>query len=363
MQTEPPPSSDSLQARLDLHSSPADPTLCFHEEGMKVRCLSCAHRCLVSPGNRGICRMRYNRDGVLYAPSGYVAGLQIDPMEKKPFYHVTPGGRVLSFGMLGCNFHCDFCQNWVSSQALRDPRALSGFTPCTADSLVEFALKHHLPTLVSTYNEPFITADWAARVFERAKGHRLLCGFVSNGYATPEVLEYLHPFMDFCNVDLKCFSEAGYSRLGGRLKPVLDSIEHLFISGCWVEIVTLIVPGFNDTPEELRNAAAFLAALSREIPWHVTAFYPTYKRTAATPTPPRLLERAWNIGKEAGLHYVYTGNMGGEMGHCENTFCPHCGDLLIQRRGFHLLQNRITHETCPRCGSLIAGRLLDTPTP
>jgi len=299
--------------------------------------------------------MRYNSDGTLQAPSGYVAGLQVDPIEKKPFYHVLPGSHALSFGMLGCNFHCDFCQNWGSSQALRDREARTDFQPCTAGFLVNLALKYETPSVVSTYNEPFITADWAARVFEQGKEHGLLCGFVSNGYATREVLEFLHPLLDFCNVDLKCFSEQGYRRLGGGLRPVLDTIEHLVASRCWVEVVTLVVPGFNDHPGELEQCASFLAGLSADIPWHVTAFYPSYKMTNSCPTPPELLERAWNAGKEAGLHHVYTGNMAGRMGNRENTYCHGCGTLLIERRGFRLLQSRVPTGFCPQCGAGIAG--------
>ena len=348
--------TDSLQTTLDSHTAPTPPALHTQEEALAVRCLSCAHRCLIRPGQRGICRMRYNHNGVLYSPSGYVAALQVDPIEKKPFYHVSPGTGALSFGMLGCNFQCDFCQNWISSQTLRDPNAVAGFQSCATDVIVSSALKHKANAVVSTYNEPLITADWAAQVFEKAKVHQLLCGFVSNGYASKEVLAFMRPVMDICNVDLKCYSEAGYRHLGGRLKPVLDCIETLLASGVWVEVVTLVVPGFNDAPGELEHIATFLAGLSQDVPWHVTAFFPTYKRTECLSTPPELLERAWDAGKEAGLRYVYAGNMAGRMGNRENTYCPNCAALLIQRHGFRVSQNHLTTGTCPHCGTAIAGR-------
>lgn len=347
---------NALWSLLDRHTAPADPALYHSGEENKVTCCACAQRCSIGPGRRGVCRMRHNRDGVLYAPRGYVAGLQADPIEKKPFYHVLPGCDALSFGMLGCNFHCDFCQNWVSSQTLRDADAVAGLHPCSAEFIVDAALQRHAPVLVSTYNEPLITAEWAAEVFQLGKKHGLISGFVSNGFATPEVLEYLRPFMDLYKVDLKCFSEEGYRQLGGRLKPVLASIEKLLQLGFWVEVVTLVVPGFNDSGAELDQIAGFLASLSVDIPWHVTAFYPTYKRTDTEPTSGDHLERAWSAGKAAGLRYVYAGNRAGRVGDRENTFCPGCHAAVIERRGFQVLRNGIKNGACPHCGEAIAGR-------
>lgn len=350
------PDQDALEKELDRYSVPANPLLYQKEDGHYVRCFACAHQCRIADKRRGICRLRHNRDGMMFAPSGYVAGLQVDPIEKKPFYHVLPGSGALSFGMLGCNFHCEFCQNWVSSQTLRDNDALSGFRPCSSDTIVDSASRHNAASVISTYNEPLITADWAAEIFEKAKARGLLCGFVSNGFATRTVLEFLRPVMDIFKVDLKCFSEENYRRLGGGLKPVLDSIGQALELGFWVEIVTLVVPGFNDTPEELDRMAAFIASLSVDIPWHVTAFYPTYRMSAASPTSFASLDTAWNAGKDAGLRYVYAGNMGGRAGDKEHTWCPDCGTLLVQRRGFQVGQNRITERTCPDCGAVIAGR-------
>ncbi len=310
----------------------------------------------MKPGATGVCRVRYNHAGTLYAPHGYVAGLNVDPIEKKPFYHVLPGSNALSFGMVGCNFHCDFCQNWISSQVAESQKTGVGTRPCTADDLVRIACEQDAPVIVSTYNEPVITVDWAASIFEQAAAQDLLCGFVSNGFASPETIRFLRPVMDLYKVDLKCFTDAGYRSLGGRLQPVLDTIALLVETGYWVEVVTLVVPGFNDGAEELQGIVDFLAGLSRDIPWHVTAFYPNYKMTDNAPTTGEQLQRAYEAGKSAGLRYVYAGNMAGRMGDRENTCCHQCGATLIERRGFHVLRNRMQQGACPDCQTAIPGR-------
>ncbi len=340
---------------LNAPTAPAAAAL-FREDDGAVQCLACAHKCRIMPGRTGVCRVRYNQGGVMYAPDGYVAGLQIDPIEKKPFYHVMPGANALSFGMLGCNFHCDFCQNWISSQMPGAQEQAAGLRACSANDIVTAALEHHAPVIVSTYNEPLITADWAVRIFEEAAAHNLLRGFVSNGFASPEVIRYLRPATDLFKVDLKCFSESGYRSLGGRLQPVLDTITMLVDEGFWVEVVTLVVPGFNDGADELHGIARFLADVSRDIPWHVTAFYPTYKMSDNTPTTCQQLERACDAGKDAGLRYVYAGNMRGQMCDWEHTRCHHCGVLLIERSGFHIVQNRMHKGACPECHTAIPGR-------
>lgn len=329
------------------------------DDGDTVQCLACAHQCHIKQGRAGVCRVRVNRDGALYAPDGYVAGLQVDPIEKKPFYHVFPGSSALSFGMLGCNFHCDFCQNWVSSQITQTNMQALGIRECSPSELVDAAIERNAPVMVSTYNEPLITADWAVRIFEKAKEKGLLCGFVSNGFASPKVIRFLRPVVDLYKVDLKCFSDAGYKKLGGRLRPVLDTIATLVASGFWVEVVTLVVPGFNDSAEELAGIATFLAGISPDIPWHVTAFHPTYKMTDCTPTSRQHLDIAYNAGKTAGLRYVYTGNMAGRVAEREHTLCPHCSALLIERMGYHILQNRLAKGNCPVCGYSIPGRWMD----
>jgi len=322
----------------------------------RVECFACGHRCPISPGFAGVCKVRYNRDGKLYAPYGYVSSAFCDPIEKKPFYHALPGTRALSFGMLGCDLHCAYCQNWVTSQALRDVRASVDFRNTTPRELVALALRKGASSLVSTYNEPLITAEWAAAVFREARAAGLVTGFVSNGNGTPEVLEYLRPWVDLYKIDLKSFSDRRYHELGGRVGPILDSIRRVHALGYWMEVVTLVVPGFNDSNEELRAIAEFLAGISRDIPWHVTAFHQDYKMTQPDDTPDETLIRSASIGRAAGLRYVYAGNSPGRTGDWENTYCPGCGARVIERVGFHVLRNQVSAEgRCPKCGGVLAG--------
>jgi pyruvate formate lyase activating enzyme len=290
-------------------------------EGDKIHCFACANECRIAEGRAGICCVRTNVNGELRVPGNYVAGLQVDPIEKKPFFHVMPGRAALSFGMLGCNFHCPFCQNWVSSQVLKDDRAAATPRKVTPELLVDAALREGAPVMVSTYNEPLITSDWALAVFEKAKEKNLLCGYVSNGHATPEVLKFLRPVMDLYKVDLKCFTEEGYRQVGGRLKVVMDSIALLKELGFWVEVVTLVVPTFSDSDEQLKGIAKFLAGISVDIPWHVTAFHPDYEMRGPRATTSGDLLRAYEAGKEAGLRYVYAGNRPGAVQNYENTYC------------------------------------------
>ncbi len=332
-----------------------------HEAGNAVRCLACGHRCLIRDGKAGVCRVRFNRAGELRVPGGYVAGLQIDPIEKKPFWHAYPGRDALSFGMLGCDLHCSYCQNWVTSQALRDDDAIALPRVCTAHDLVRLAVSHDVPVVVSTYNEPLITADWAVQVFEPARDAGLRCGFVSNGNATPEVLDYIRPWVDLYKVDLKSFDDHNYRKLGCTLQNVLDTIQRLNAMGFWVEIVTLVIPGFNDSAAELDSIARFLAAISIDIPWHVTAFHPDYKMIDPPRTGVDTLDRAYNAGKDAGLRYVYPGNLPGHVGDRENTYCPSCNALLIERRGFYVRHNHMRGGQCPQCNTEIAGIWEDTP--
>ncbi len=345
----------SLKTLLAQNTMPSAPELVRKEPNGALRCLACGHRCRIPEGRPGVCRVRFHEDGTLHVPAGYVAGLQVDPIEKKPFYHAYPGRNALSFGMLGCDLHCSYCQNWVTSQALRDEQAISMPRFIEPHRVVEIASEHDAPVMVSTYNEPLITADWAMKIFEPAREKGIVCGFVSNGNATPEVLEYIRPCVDLYKVDLKSFNDRDYRSLGGTLKAVLETIELLKAMGYWVEIVTLIVPGFNDGDEDLQGMAAFLAGISRDIPWHVTAFHPDYKMTDPGRTPCSTLIRAYEIGREAGLHFVYPGNIAGGVGLRENTFCPHCECLLIERYGFYVKNNRMHGECCPSCGEPVPG--------
>ncbi|MBN1341068.1 MAG: AmmeMemoRadiSam system radical SAM enzyme [Phycisphaerae bacterium] len=347
----------TLRELLYDHTIPAARELVTVEPDRSVRCSACGHRCHIRPDKSGICLMRFNRDGELRVPGGYVAGLAIDPIEKKPFYHVLPGSEALSFGMLGCNFHCKFCQNWVSSQALRDDRAVSEPSQyCTPEQIVQAALDHEVPIITSTYNEPLITSEWSAEIFRLASAEGILCGYVSNGHGTPEVIEFLRPHMSLFNIDLKCFDADNYRELGGRFEAVTDTIRRAHEMDFWVEVVTLVVPGFNDGDDELKRTAEFIASVSEDIPWHCTAYRPMYKSTEPKSTPPSTLARAYELGKAAGLKHVYSGNLPGLVGETEHTYCPSCKARLVERRGFYVSSCRLVGEACPDCGMRIAGR-------
>ncbi|MBP7933446.1 MAG: AmmeMemoRadiSam system radical SAM enzyme [Phycisphaerae bacterium] len=351
----------ALRTLLADNTIAAAPELVRDEGEGVVRCLACAHRCRIGEGKAGVCQVRFNSAGRLRVPGGYVAGLQVDPIEKKPFYHVYPGQEALSFGMLGCDFHCSYCQNWISSQTLRDDQAVAAPRAVTAERIVELAVQHRSPVMVSTYNEPLITADWAVEVFKLARPHGIRCGFVSNGNATPEVIEFLRPWADLYKVDLKCYNDRNYHKLGGTLQAVLDTISRLKERGFWVEVVTLVVPGFNDSEQELGAIARFLVGVSPEIPWHVTAFHPDYKMTDSPRTPPSTLLRAWELGRAAGLKFVYAGNLPGSVGDGENTRCPACGGLLVKRYGFQVEANHVRAGRCPKCGTAVPGIWADGP--
>ncbi|MGI8553545.1 MAG: AmmeMemoRadiSam system radical SAM enzyme [Dehalococcoidia bacterium] len=328
----------------------------------KLRCYACGHRCLILPGQRGICKVRFNEAGTLRVPYGYIGALQCDPTEKKPFFHVFPGSDTLTFGMLGCDFHCSYCQNWVASQALRDPAAGTDIGPITAELLVSLAQQRGARMVASSYNEPLITAEWAVSVFRPAKAAGFRCAFVSNGNATAETLDYIRPYTDCYKVDLKSMSDRGYRSLGGVLQHVLDTIAMVVQRGFWCEVVTLLVPGFNDSETELRSAAEYLVSVSADIPWHVTAFHKDYKLTRPDNTTARQLSRAAEIGYEAGLRYVYAGNLPGGVGPYENTYCPGCKTVLVERYGYRILRNRLQEAAaCPDCGTRIAGIWSDGP--
>jgi len=325
-------------------------------ENGRVRCFACGHRCVIPPGRDGICRVRFNEGGTLKVPFGYVAGLQLDPVEKKPFFHALPGSRALSFGMLGCDYHCGYCQNWITSQALRDKSATAPSTAVTPREIVSAAKRAGARIVTSTYNEPLITSEWAVEVFRHAKAEVVVCSYVSNGNGTEEVLEYIRPWVSLYKVDLKGFRDRPYRDLGGTLERVLWTIRALHEKGFWLEVVTLVVPGFNDSLEELRDVARFLASVSPDIPWHVTAFHPDYRMEDRPPTSVRALLRAAEIGVAEGLRFVYAGNLPGAVRSFENTCCPGCRALLVERVGYRVLQNRLDASgRCPECGQRIPG--------
>lgn len=322
----------------------------------KVQCYACGHECKISDGARGICQVRYNLGGKLYVPWGYVAALQCDPTEKKPFNHLYPGSDTLTFGMLGCDLHCSYCQNWNTSQALRDSEAGRPPESVTPEVLVAMAIRNGARCVASSYNEPLITSEWALSVFKLAKAAGLTCMFVSNGNATRGVLEYLRPYTDGYKIDLKTMNDKNYRKLGAVLAHILDGVRMVHELGFWLEIVTLVIPGFNDSDAELRDAAQFIKSLSPDIPWHVTAFHKDYKMTDPDNTDSQTLIRAAEIGYSEGLHYVYAGNQPGRVGELEHTRCPNCQKTLIQRFGYVVLDYQITPEgTCPACQHPIAG--------
>jgi pyruvate formate lyase activating enzyme len=338
---------------LDRNAAPSARELARPLGDGRIQCLACGHRCKIPEGRRGVCRVRFVREATLFRPAGYVAGAACDPIEKKPFFHAYPGRDALTFGMLGCDLHCPYCQNWITSQALRDEEAVSPPRPARPGDLVRAALVNGARAVISSYNEPLITSDWAVEVFRVARAERLACGFVSNGNATPEVLEFLRPWVDLFKVDLKGFREDSYRRLGGRLANVLDTIRRVKGMGFWLEVVTLVVPGFNDGEEELRDMAEFLAGVDPSIPWHLTAFHPDYRMDDGNRTPTASLLGARRIARAAGLRYVYAGNAA--AGDAENTRCHACDALLVRRSGFRVEENRMRDGSCPECGERIPG--------
>lgn len=373
----------TLEEKMRKYSAPAE--LFERLKDGKTRCLACAHRCVIPPGGSGVCMVRFNEGGGLKVPWGYISGCGLDPIEKKPFFHAVPGSLTFSFGMLGCNFKCSFCQNYLTSQALRDlPRPFGRGTdnteaghkfktghdepkacpavemaPATPERLAADARDAGAAFCVSTYNEPLITAEWSAAVFKEARKYGIRGAYVSNGYASPEVLDYIRPCVDIYKADLKTFNDENYRKVaGGTLGNVLKAIEMIYAKGFWLEIVTLLIPGFNDGKEELESLAGFIAGISKDIPWHVTAFYPTYRMTDREATPPETLLKAREIGLKKGLKYVYTGNIPGQG--FEDTYCYSCGKTLVTRRGFRILNNsvKVTKKgagLCGNCSTPIAG--------
>jgi pyruvate formate lyase activating enzyme len=347
----------TLAEVLEVRTAEAAPELVEKIDRNRIRCYACGHECPIPEGAVGVCKVRYVRDGVLHVPWGYVGGVQCDPIEKKPFFHAHPGALAYSFGMLGCDLHCSYCQNWVTSQALRDPRAVSAPMDASPAALVADATRLGARVVVSTYNEPLITSEWGVAIFKEARAAGLMTAFVSNGNGTARVLDFIRPWIDLYKVDLKSFDDKHYRQLGGRLDPILYTIRRLHEMGVWLEIVTLLIPGFNDAPDELRRLTAFVASVSPDIPWHVTAFHKDYRMSDPANTTPEMLMGAAEIAKAAGLRYVYAGNIPGRVGDLENTRCHQCAALLVERHGYLIRAYRVTAAgTCPDCGTNIPGR-------
>ena len=350
------PTAASLAEVLDEMTAEGAPELTAHLEKNALKCYACGHRCLITEGKRGICKVRFNEAGQLRVPANYVAALACDPTEKKPFFHVLPGSDTLTFGMLGCDLHCAYCQNWLTSQALRDDAAVSTPNVVTADRLVAMAKAYGASMVGSSYNEPLITAEWAVEVFKKARPEGFRTAFISNGNATPQVLDYLRPWTDCYKIDLKSMSDKNYRQLGGVVDNILDTVKMVHERGFWEEIVTLVIPGFNDSQDELRRAADFIASVSPDIPWHVTAFHQDYHMQENANTTAQQLIRACEIGREAGLRYIYAGNLPGRVGRWEHTYCPTCDALLVERYGYLIQQMNVrAGGKCPSCATAIPG--------
>ncbi len=348
--------SAPLAEILDSLTTEGAPELTERLTGDALKCYACGHRCLIKAGKRGICKVRFNERGNLRVPANYVAALACDPTEKKPFFHVLPGSDTLTFGMLGCDLHCAYCQNWLTSQALRDDSAGIEPQPVTPDRLVAMAKAYGASMVGSSYNEPLITAEWAVAVFRKARSEGFRTAFISNGNATPQVLDYLRPWTDCYKIDLKSMGDKNYRQLGGVVDNILDTVKMVHERRFWEEIVTLVIPGFNDSEDELKRAADFIASVSPDIPWHVTAFHQDYHMKENANTTAEQLVRACEIGREAGLRYIYAGNLPGRVGPWENTYCPSCRELLVERHGYLIRAMRVTPQgKCPACATSIPG--------
>jgi len=347
----------SLAELLEARTVEAAPELVEIISRDRIRCYGCGHECPIPEGAVGVCKVRFNRGGTLMVPWGYVGAVQCDPIEKKPFFHVRPGALAFSFGMLGCDLHCSYCQNWVTSQALRDPQAIAPPIDAQPSQLVAEAVRLGARIVVSTYNEPLITSEWAVEIFKSARASGLLTAYVSNGNGTPQVLDYIRPWTDLYKVDLKSFDDARYRQLGGRLDPILATIRALHQMGVWLEIVTLLIPGFNSSDDELERLTSFVAGVSPDIPWHVTAFHKDYRMNDPQNTTPEMLSRAASIATRNGIRYVYAGNIPGRVGALEHTRCHNCCAMLIERYGYEIQSYRLTPDgACPECGTSIPGR-------
>lgn len=321
----------------------------------QVRCNLCAHRCVIAEGKKGICQVRENQGGKLYTlVYGSTIIQNVDPVEKKPLLHFYPGSTAYSIATPGCNFRCRWCMNWEISQMPRERHLILVEEEASPEQIVATAQRAGSRSIAYTYTEPTIFFEYAYDTARLAHDAGLFNIYVTNGYMTEEMLETFRPYLDAANVDLKAFREETYRKyVGARLGPVLDSLKAMKRLGIWLEVTTLVVPGVNDDPAELKDAAEFVAnELGVDTPWHISRFFPAYKMADVPPTPISTLSQAREIGLEAGLRYVYVGNVLGE----ENTFCPSCGRLLIRRAGYRILENHVQPDgRCPDCGTLVAG--------
>lgn len=326
------------------------------EAGNKVLCRLCHHHCHISSGRRGLCGVRENRDGVLYSlVYGKVVAEHIDPIEKKPLFHFQPASSSYSISTVGCNFRCEHCQNYEISQYPHTHGADIAGHPRTPQAIVEAAEGAGCRSISYTYVEPTIFYEFASDCAILARQRGLKNVFVSNGFMGHEVTRALAGVLDGINIDIKAFTEKFYKQVcKARLAPVLENVRLMHDLGVWVEITTLLIPGWNDSEDELRDIARFIKGVDPGMPWHVTAFHPTYKMLDRLPTPPRLLQKAREIGCEEGLRFVYNGNIPGAGG--ENTLCPACKAVLIERLGFRIAENHLGDDgRCTSCGERLEG--------
>ncbi len=329
------------------------------QKGSTVQCLVCNHFCLIEPGDLGICGVRENRDGELFSLVGdNIAALNVDPIEKKPLFHFLPGSLTLSLGTMGCNFSCSFCQNYTLSQPPKQRQFQEG-QHITPDQLLEIAREHRASSISYTYSEPTIFVELVLETARKAKEQGLKNTLVSNGFQSPHTLNELEGLIDAANIDLKAFTEDFYQNHSkARLKPVLDNLVKIRKMGWWLEVTTLIIPGLNDSRQELESIADFIVHnLGAHTPWHLSRFHPTFKLTDRSSTPVETIEKACQIGKEAGLDYVYTGNLPGHDG--EHTYCPGCRQKVISRWGFQIRDVKLKKGACPDCQTQIAGVGMD----
>jgi pyruvate formate lyase activating enzyme len=316
-----------------------------------VHCTLCPHQCRIAPGARGVCHVRENRDGVLYSLNyGRIVASNIDPIEKKPLYHYLPGSQSFSMAGAGCNMHCSHCQNASISQVDEDVPG----EEVTPQQVVAAAQRSGCRTVAYTYTEPTIYYETMFETATLAQEAGLENIMISNGYMEAAPFEKLAPLLRAANIDLKAFDDKVYRKVcGARLQPVLDSLQRFYAAGIWLEVTTLIIPGYNDDPEQLQELAGFIVReLGPEVPWHVSAFYPTYRLLDVPPTPVESIRRACKIGVEAGLHYVYGGNVAGVY---ENTLCPECRHVAVERRGYRIIKMELDAGKCSACGAKVAG--------
>jgi pyruvate formate lyase activating enzyme len=321
----------------------------------RVRCNLCAHRCVIRPGNKGICQVRENNDGILYTKVyGKTIARHVDPIEKKPFYHFYPGSKAYSIATPGCNFHCLYCQNWDISQIIPGGLLDAGFE-ATPEQIIRSAEHQGCAAIAYTYTEPTIFYEYSYDTARIAHQAGIKNVYVSNGFMTPEMLEMISHYLDAVNIDLKAFRDQTYRRLiGARLQPILENLKKIKELGIWLEVTSLIIPGLNDDPEEIRDMADYIAAeLGTDVPWHLSRFFPAYKMKDTPPTPLKTLQEAKEAGLKAGLEYVFVGNVPSEQD--MNTYSPQCGEMLIRRMNFGIISNRIKNGQCPNCETKIAG--------